>query len=96
MTKDHVSQHGAYRDPEPSHDPAVSPRPSTPWEPAPPGTAQVDMPRADRLPRRAEPLQPDRPGRGEDGLPDKQNPAKQRARSTKKAQAKSGRAGQRA
>jgi hypothetical protein len=47
-----LNQRGAYRDAEPAQDPATGSRPSTPGRPS---KAQ---------PRRAEPLQPDRPGRG--------------------------------
>jgi hypothetical protein len=59
-----LNQRGAYRDAEPEQNPASSPQPRTPGRPT---QAHDEAPRAKPRPKRAKPLQPDRPGRGDDG-----------------------------
>ncbi len=70
-----LNERGAYRDAEPAQDPATSPRPRTPGRPAPETAAKAPPSGTKPRPRRAEPLQPDRPGQGDVRLKAERNPA---------------------
>lgn len=81
-----LNQRGAYRDAEPEQDPSASSKPRTPGRPA---QAQYEAPGAKPRPRRAEPLQLDRPGRGDGRLEEEQDAAKAETASAKKLHAQS-------
>lgn len=76
-----LNQRGAYRDAQPEQCPVTQPQPFTPGLAA---QTQEEAPRAKPRPRRAAPLQPDRPGRGDGPLEEKKDPAKAEAASAKK------------